>query len=268
MLALLFESLGSDPCLSVEELLVIFLLSAVSPPPYVRSSRSACTQSALTVAIRLCAPLQVTVGDRLLPRVRSVRSRSLLWPEFSKTHSSQAYMCTQCARRAVHHWLSCGWRNMLKLSQAPPSRENLFNSVWNPSTTLVRPALCDSMFNMSYPYIYIYILLYNTLRRTCTTISAPNLSSCSADRKWCSWGMESSTSGSLQRMTICSCTKIKPWGRWVLTQWRTCNRLLPWWARTLQSVHQPVCCLVGLLYDCVEASRSKYSPVKFATRWL
>lgn len=46
----------------------IFLLSAVSPPSYVRSSRSAGATSASTVAMRLHAPLQVTAGDHLLPR--------------------------------------------------------------------------------------------------------------------------------------------------------------------------------------------------------
>lgn len=94
----------------------VFVRSAVSPPPYVRSSRSVGRLSAFAVDVRLCAPLQVTVGDHLLPCVRSARSRSLLRPEFSNTRSSQAYMCTRSARRAARHWFSCGWRNMLKLS--------------------------------------------------------------------------------------------------------------------------------------------------------
>lgn len=117
----------------------VFLLSAVSPPPYVRSSRSVGRLSAITVDVRLCAPLQVTVGNHLLPRVRSGGSLYLLWPEFNSTHSSQAYMCKQFAHRPVHCWFSRGWRKVLKLShpeykQAPPSRENLFTPVWNPSS--------------------------------------------------------------------------------------------------------------------------------------
>lgn len=120
----------------------VFLLSAVSPPPYVRSSRSVGRLSAITVDVRLCAPLQVTVGNHLLPRVRSARSLYLLWPEFNSTHSSQAYMCKQFAHRPVHCWFSCEWRKVLKLShpeykQAPPSRENLFTPVWNPSRMLL-----------------------------------------------------------------------------------------------------------------------------------
>lgn len=56
----------------------VFLLSAVSPPPYVRSSRSVGRLSAITVAVRLRAPLPVTVGNHLLPRVRSGGSLYLL----------------------------------------------------------------------------------------------------------------------------------------------------------------------------------------------
>lgn len=103
-------SLGSDLCLSLEEFLV-------SPPPYVCSSRSARTPSAFAAALRLCAALQVTLGDRLLPCRRSVGLLSSPWPEFRKTRSSKAYMCTQCACQAVRHRFSCGWCNMLKLSQ-------------------------------------------------------------------------------------------------------------------------------------------------------
>lgn len=54
------------------------MLSAVSSPPYVRSSRRVGSRSAFAVDVRLCAPLQVTVGGHLVPRVRSARSPSPL----------------------------------------------------------------------------------------------------------------------------------------------------------------------------------------------
>lgn len=156
-------------------------------------------------------------------------------------------MCTQWARRAVRRWLPSGWRNVLKLShpeyerlvphvpEAPPSRENVFSTVWNPSTAPLSPALCYDTSQH----------LYSFMRSIGWPSPPENVTSCPVNRKWCSWGMESSTSGSLQRMTTCSCTKIKPWDRPVLTQWRTCNRLLLWWGRD-SSVCATACPLLGL----------------------
>lgn len=229
-------SLGSDLCLSLEEFLV-------SPPPYVCSSRSACTPSALAAALRLCAALQVTLGDRLLPRRRSVGLLSSLWPEFRKTRSSKAYMCTQCACQAVRHRFSCGWCNMLKLSQpahtgstfqGKSSRKRLrsVHSTFN--------ELCATVCLLCHILFFFIIIFINAWWGVCLhSISATNISSHPVDRRWCLWGMESSTSGSLQRTTICSCTKIKPWDQLVLTRWRTYNHLLLWWGNSSPPV---TCC--------------------------
>lgn len=153
MLALLqtfLWSLGSELCLFVERERVLGDTCALSSvTSSICSRQQECRQTAcffLTVDIRLCASLQVTAGDHLVPRVRSARSRSLLWPEFSDTHSSQAYMCTQSARRAVRRWFPCAWRNMLKLSHpgykhmvpratSSTFQGKYFTAIWNPSST-------------------------------------------------------------------------------------------------------------------------------------
>lgn len=199
------------------------------------------------------------------------RGRAICCDPSSITRTVHGLTCVRCLLAGLFttdflvddatcwNWVIQNISTWLLTLQAPPSRQNLFNTVWNPSNNFPMLSLQHfSMFkvvNLSFMFLKCSFIFTNTQRRHVSSF-APNVICCSVDRKWCLWATESSTSGSLLRMRRCSCTKIKPWDRWLLTRWRIYNRLLLWWARTLQSVQQAV----YLLNYGVETPCSQCSP--------